>query len=130
MRSRSPRITRCRCRAPAELPETDALLAAKFSKSRKPKVQPLPADVADAIRGYLTGKAANAHVWVGKWIDKAAAMLLADLEAVGIAYVNDGPDGPEYTDFHALRHTYLTLGGRSGIDLRTLRELAGHSTPL
>jgi integrase len=27
------------------------------------------------------------------------------------------------------RHTYLTLGGRAGIDLRTLQELAGHSTP-
>src|SRR5262249_44279140 len=25
--------------------------------------------------------------------------------------------------------TYLTLGGRAGIDLRTLQELAGHSTP-
>src|SRR5262249_59478685 len=32
-------------------------------------------------------------------------------------------------DFHALRHTYLTLGGRAGIDLRTLQELAGHSNP-
>src|SRR5262249_37024420 len=26
------------------------------------------------------------------------------------------------------RHSYLTLGGRAGIDLRTLQELAGHST--
>src|SRR5262249_44214455 len=34
-----------------------------------------------------------------------------------------------FADFHALRHTYLTLGGRAGIDLRTLQELAGHSTP-
>ena len=41
-----------------------------------------------------------------------------------------GPDGPLYADFHALRHTYLTLGGQAGIDLRTLQELAGHSTPL
>src|SRR5262249_12540331 len=30
---------------------------------------------------------------------------------------------------HALRHSYLTLGSRAGIDLRTLQELAGHSTP-
>jgi hypothetical protein len=36
--------------------------------------------------------------------------------------------GPEYADFHALRHSYLTLCGRSGIDLRTLQELFGHST--
>src|SRR5262249_45605451 len=41
-----------------------------------------------------------------------------------------GPDGPLYADFHALRHSYLTLGGRAGIDLRTLQELAGHSTPV
>ena len=31
--------------------------------------------------------------------------------------------------FLSLRHTFLTLGGRAGIDLRTLQELAGHSKP-
>src|SRR5260370_8448188 len=41
-----------------------------------------------------------------------------------------GSDGPLYADFHALRHTYLTLGSKAGIDLRTLQELAGHSTPI
>jgi len=56
-------------------------------------------------------------------------MLRADLEAVGIPYVVEGPDGPEYADFHALRHTYLTMLGRNGVDLRTAQELAGHSTP-
>src|SRR5262249_53022997 len=53
-----------------------------------------------------------------------------DLKAAGIPYVISGPDGPLYADFHALRHSYLTLGGRAGIDLRTLQELAGHSTPV
>ena len=52
-----------------------------------------------------------------------------DLEAAGIAYAVEGPDGPEYADFHSLRHSFLTLGGRSGIDLWTLQELAGHSKP-
>jgi hypothetical protein len=55
-------------------------------------------------------------------------MLRGDLDAAGIPYAVEGPDGPLYADFHALRHTYLTLGGRAGIDLRTLQELAGHST--
>ena len=106
-------------------------LAARFNKSRKTKVQPIPADVADALRGYLTGRPANALVWGGTWSSgcTGAEMLRRDLEAAGIAYAVEGPDGPEYADFHALRHSLLTLGGRSGIDLRTLQELAGHSTP-
>jgi hypothetical protein len=56
-------------------------------------------------------------------------MLRIDLEAAAIPYAVEGPDGREYADFHSLRHSYLTLGGRSGIDLRTLQELAGHSKP-
>src|SRR5687768_1758729 len=56
-------------------------------------------------------------------------MLRGDLEAAGIPYAVARPDGPEYADFHSLRHSYLTLGGRSEIDLRTLQELAGHSKP-
>jgi hypothetical protein len=56
-------------------------------------------------------------------------MLRIDLEAAGIPYAVEGPDGPGYADFHALRHSYLTLGGRSGVDLRALQELAGHSKP-
>ena len=55
-------------------------------------------------------------------------MLRDDLEAVGIPYSVEGPVGPLFVDVHALRHMYLTLGGRAGIDLRTLQELAGHST--
>ncbi len=45
-------------------------------------------------------------------------------------YVIEGPDGPLYADFHALRHTFLPLLGRNGVDLRTSQELAGHSSPL
>jgi hypothetical protein len=60
--------------------------------------------------------------------NKGAEMLRGDLEAAGIPYAVEGPDGPLFADFHALRHTYLTLGGRAGIDLRTLQELAGHSS--
>ncbi len=105
-----------------------ATLPARSNKSRKTKVQPLPPDVADLLRGYLADKPAGVRVWPGTWHTRAADMLRLDLEAVGIPYAVDGPDGPLYADFHALRHTYLTLGGRAGIDLRTLQELAGHSS--
>lgn len=106
-------------------------LTARHSKNKKTKVQPLPPDVAGLLRGYLGGKPAGRPVWGGTWAKdcKGAEMLRSDLEAAGIPYVVEGPDGPLFADFHALRHTYLTLGGRAGIDLRTLQELAGHSTP-
>lgn len=106
-------------------------LPARFNKSRKVKVQPLPLDVADALRDFIADRPENAPIWGGTWARGCAGaeMIRRDLEVAGIAYAVDGPDGPEYADFHALRHSFLTLGGRSGIDLRTLQELAGHSTP-
>jgi integrase len=107
-------------------------LPARFNKSRKTKVQPLPADVAAALCDYLVGKPVGTPVWGGTWArdERGAEMLRIDLDAAGIPYAVEGPDGPEYADFHALRHSYLTLGGRAGIDLRTLQELAGHSDPV
>ena len=106
-------------------------LAARFNKSRKVKVQPLPADVATALREYIAGRPAHDPLWgrADAWVSRGAEMIRIDLEAAGIAYAVEGPDGLEYADFHSLRHSFLTLGGRSGIDLRTLQELAGHSTP-
>src|SRR5262249_3432570 len=101
-------------------------LAARHNKSRKLKEQPLPADVAELMRAYLQDRPAGRRVWGGTWASDrvAAQMLRLDLEAAGIPYVVPGPDGLLYADFHSLRHSYLTLGGRAGIDLRTLQELA------
>src|SRR5262245_36091755 len=107
-------------------------LAARRNKSRKLKVQPLPPDVADLLRDYLREKSAGQPVWGGTWAlyRVGADMVRVDLDAAGIPYTVEGPDGPLHADFHSLRHSYLTLGGRAGIDLRTLQELAGHSTPV
>jgi Phage integrase family len=55
-------------------------------------------------------------------------MLRGDLDAAGIPYSVPGPDGPEYADFHALRHSYLTMLGKTA-DPRTVQELARHSRP-
>jgi integrase len=88
--------------------------------------------VAEALREYLKDRPASRPVWGGTWAKdrKGADMLRIDLDAAGIPYEVPGPDGPLFADFHSLRHSYLTLGGRAGIDLRTLQELAGHSTPV
>ena len=108
------------------------VLAVRRNKSKKPKIQPLPRNVAELMRKYLKARPAQQSVWGGTWADdhRGAEMLRADLETAGIPYVVPGPDGPLHADFHALRHSYLTLGGESGVDLRTLQVLAGHSTPV
>lgn len=105
-------------------------LAARFNKSKKPKIQPLPPEAAAILARYLHNKPLSRPVWGSSWLDRGADMIRLDLEAVGIPYVVEGPHGPEYADFHALRHSYLTLLGRSGVDLRTAQVLAGHSTPV
>ena len=113
-------------------PTATVTLAARFNKSRKPKVQPLPSDVADRLREFLATRPADAPVWGGTWASDFAAadMIRIDLDAAGIPYAVEGPDGPQYADFHSLRHTFLTMPGRNGVDLRTVQELAGHSTPV
>lgn len=113
------------------VPMPTVTLAARFNKAKKPKVQPLPPDVAAELARFLADKPVGVPVWGGTWATgkKAAEMLRGDLLAAGIPYVVESADGPLYADFHALRHTFLTLGGRAEIDLRTLQELAGHSKP-
>jgi hypothetical protein len=109
-------------------PPTVSVLAG-YTKNHKTAVQPLPPDVADAFRYYLDGHDLDATLWPGTWHEKAAEMLRADLEAVGIPYVVEGPDGPLYADFHALRHSYVSLLDKSGATLKEAMQLARHSDP-
>ncbi|WP_168219307.1 tyrosine-type recombinase/integrase [Limnoglobus roseus] len=105
-------------------------LTAKLNKSKKLKVQPIPKDIADSFRTYMTTRPATGKIWPGTWHPVAAEMMRVDLEAVGIPYCVEGPNGPEFVDFHALRHSFITLLGREGVSLATIQELAGHSTPV
>ena len=56
-------------------------------------------------------------------------MLRIDLDAAGVPYVVEGPDGPLHADFHALRHSYIALLDRSGATLKEAMHLARHSDP-
>jgi integrase len=104
-------------------------LGAAFAKNKRTATQPLPLDVAAALRGYLSEKRAGLPVWPGGWVDNAAEMLQGDLEAAGIPYVIDGPDGPLYADFHSLRHSFIALLDKSGATLKEAMQLARHSDP-
>jgi integrase len=105
-------------------------LAARKAKNRKPRVQPLPTALAAMLRPWLAAKEEGQRVWPGVWHQwgNAADLLRHDLAAAGVPYVVEGADGPLFADFHALRHTFLTLMGRTA-DLRTVQALADHSTP-
>src|SRR5262249_1284587 len=75
-----------------------APLPARRNKSRKLKVQPLPPDVAELLCDYLKDRLAGQPIWGGTWArdNKGAEMLRGDLQAAGIPYVVEGPDGPLY----------------------------------
>jgi integrase len=101
-----------------------ATVKAAYSKNRRKSVQPLPPDVAEALRRYLPSRPAGCPLWPGTWHKDAAEMLRLDLEVAGIPYRDS--DG-RVADFHALRHSYITLLERSGVSPKLAQELARHS---
>jgi integrase len=105
------------------------VLSAKVGKNRRLVHQPIPADLVALMRGYLTGRPAGAPVWTGLGRGRTAEMLRYDLADAGVPYVQDGPDGPVYADFHALRHSFITSLERAGISIKTAMMLARHSDP-
>jgi len=102
-------------------------LGARFTKNKKTVVQPLPSGLAAALKEYLRKCDPKKPVWPGTWHERAAEILRADLEAAGIPYAVEGPDGSLFADFHALRHTYVTMMERCGITPKAAQELARHS---
>lgn len=104
-------------------------LAAGFTKNKRPASQPIPPLVSQALRGFLTGKTPGVPVWPGSWADDPVEMLRPDLDAAGIPYAIEGPDGPLFADFHALRHSYISLLDKAGATLKEAMQLARHSDP-
>lgn len=105
------------------------ILAEDESKNRKGAVQPIPAQAVPVLRDYLHGRDPSAPVWPGRWSDDAADMLRYDLRDAGIPYRIDGPDGPLYADFHALRHTFIASLKRANVTLSQAMRLMRHSDP-
>lgn len=101
-----------------------ATVQAAYSKNRRESVQPLPPDMAEALRAYLANRPAGKAAWPGRWHEDAAEMLRLDLSAASIPYRD--AEG-RVADFHALRHSYITLRTRSGASPKLAQELARHS---
>jgi site-specific recombinase XerC len=121
-------------------------VASACTKNRRQAVQPLPADVAEALRGYLANKPAGSPVWPGKWRRRAFKMIHSDLKDARKAWIAESADAAErqarersdflcyrddagrYLDFHSLRHHYITAIGKTGASPKVHQELARHST--
>ena len=103
--------------------EPSITVAAAYTKNGKEAVQPIRIDLADRLRVRLEGREAGKPV-LGL-PHKLAKMLRADLERAGIPY--ETADG--VADFHSLRGVYVTRLVESGASIKTVQELARHSTP-
>ncbi len=106
-----------------------ATVPAAYTKNGRLAVQPLPTELAELLPAYLADRAQGQLVWPGTWNEDAAQMIQADLEAAGIPYIVEGPDGPLYADFSSLRHSFVSLLDRAGLSLKMAMQLARHSDP-
>ena len=122
------------CLTPANAVRTGGTLlftlARGQTKNRQGAEQPLPADLAAELVTYIRGRPPGEPLWPGRWYKKAAELLRVDLDAAGVAYVVDGPEGPLFADFHALRHSYVARLEEAGLTVREQMDLSRHSTPV
>jgi integrase len=121
-------------------------LMAGYAKNQTQVDQPLPVDLAASLRDYLARKPSDRRVWEGTWRERSARMFRKDLAAAREAWLEEaGADAEEralreassflayrdaenlVADFHALRHSYITLLARSGVSPKMAQSLARHS---
>ena len=96
---------------------------AAYSKNRTRREQPIAGKLATDLEVFIAGRDPERPVFKPN-ADKTADMLRADLARAGI---NAEDSAGNRVDFHALRHTYITLGAKAGIAPKILMDLARHS---
>jgi integrase len=89
------------------------------TKNGKIAVQPIRPELAEMLRPWLQGKTPGIPVFAMR-SDAAAIAVRRDLEAAGV-------DSAASYDFHALRHTYVSLLVKSGASVKVCQELARHA---
>jgi integrase len=88
---------------------------AAYTKNRKEVEQPLPPDVAEALRRYLAGRPADAPVWPGTWSNEASAkMIRRDLEEAREQWVSAVKDARQQAEREQSDFLGLTATDRAG----------------
>ncbi len=99
---------------------------AKVAKNDKDATIPLSQEIGDILAEYFEanpGEPMDPALPMPK-SDRGARWMQYDLEAVGIPYVDEMG---RVADFHALRHSYITVLAQAGVHPRVAQALARHS---
>lgn len=95
-----------------------------YSKHRRKDVQPLVPSLADVLAEYLKNRPADEAAFAMPEKTNVARMLRADLADADIPHKDASG---HVVDFHALRHTYISLLALAGVAPKVLMDLARHS---
>ena len=98
-------------------------LGAEYTKNRKDARQPITRDLADRLKALAKNKPADAPL-LGIHTSKAWRVLKKDLLAAGVAL--ETVEGR--ATWHSFRKYYVDFIEQAGTDMKTLLELARHST--
>jgi hypothetical protein len=106
----------------------------------------LPRDVADALKPFLASKQAGSPIWPGRWPNRAFRLIQIDLEAARKKWLAAAREAHQdietspgdflayqdsagrFADFHALRHSYITMVGKTGVTPKEHQQLARHGS--
>lgn len=98
-------------------------LSAASDKAGREVEQPLPPGIVPELRAYLANLPSSQRVWSSSWPERAWLMVRHDLKTAGIPQeTNEG-----YFDFHAWRHTYISLLAATSLQPKMVQDLARHS---
>jgi integrase len=116
-----------------------------YTKNRKLAVLPIRTDVARELRAFIDGRAiaSDAKLWP-EMTKQTAKMIRRDLEAARAAWLGESTGAERdkreqtdflaykdsaglFADFHALRHSYISLITRGGVHPKLAQQLARHS---
>jgi len=121
---------------------------ASYSKHKREDVQPIRADLAELLAGWLEDKPGRRRLWPGQWWAKAAKMVRADLQTARAKWIKAAVDArdPEEAarrkessflayadsagrvfDFHALRGQFISGLEAAGVTPKILQTLARHA---
>ncbi len=106
-------------------PQPTVAVGAEVAKNRTAATLPLRPETANGLKAFMADKHPAATVFKLPRPENVVVMLRKDLKSARIPYEDDLG---RVCDFHAFRVTFASMLLRSGVDLRTAKELMRHAT--